>query len=294
MTHYSTGSTDGRTRRLVVAGVDGSPSSRHALQWALDEGVRLDADVEAVTAWHGLTPGWYPDHVVPEGHEATTVELEARQALDDTCNVLQLARPIAVHPLRRVVLEGDPAAVLLARAEHAELLVLGRRGHRPAGPHLGSVVDGCTRRAPCPVAVVPLSDRAGTARVVVGVDGSPGSRVALDWAGREARRRQARLEVVLAVVPSHARDTGRAQHALNTLVDEVLSEQAGNVIRRVCIDHAVPALLDAAARADVVVVGSRGLGAVRSLVLGSVSNAVVRSAPCTTVVVPDVACDGQL
>ena len=180
-----TGNTKAESRPLVVVGVDGSLSSRRALQWAIDEGTRLGAEVEAVTAWHGLTPGWYPDHVLPEGEETTSVGLAAREALDNACNSLLLERPIAFLPLRRVAAEGAPVAVLLERAERADLLVLGRRRHRLSGPRLGSVIDSCTRRASCPVAVVPLADRAGTGRVVVGVDGSQGSKLPLP--GRDER-----------------------------------------------------------------------------------------------------------
>lgn len=277
------------SRPLVVIGVDGSLSSRHALQWALDEGTLLDADIEAVTAWHGLAPGWYPDHVVPEGADATSLEVAARQTLEDTCNTLLLERPRAVLPLRRVAIEGPPATVLLARSEHADLLVLGRRHYRTNAPRPGSVVDTCTRRAPCPVAVVPMADRGGTSRVVVGVDGSPGSKRALAWAGREAQRRHSRLEAI--VVTTSARDEVHALHALDQWVKEVLGDQAGSVVRRVGCDHPVPELLDAAAQADMIVVGSRGLGAVFSLMLGSVSRALVNQSPCTTVVVPAVARD---
>jgi len=286
-TESLTGDSKADSPPLVVVGVDGSLSSRRALQWALDEGTRLGADVEAVLAWHGLTPGWYPDHVVPDGHQITSVEVAAHQALDQTCNTVLLERPMAVVALHRLAVEGPPAMALLARAEHADLLVLGRRRYRPSGPRPGSVVDSCTRRAPCPVAVVPLADRAGTGRVVVGVDGSPGSKRALAWAGREAQRRHSRLEAI--VVTTSARDEDRAEHALDQWVKEVLGDRSARVVRRVGCDHPVAGLLDAAAQADIIVVGSRGLGAVSSLMLGSVSRALVNQSPCTTVVVPATA-----
>jgi len=281
-----TGSRKPDARPLVVVGVDGSPASRHALQWALGEGTSRGAGVEAVITWHGLSPAWYPDHVVPEGHEPTSVEMAARHLLDSTCNTLLLERPIATVPLSRVVAEGAPAATLLARADHADLLVLGRRHYRPSGPRPGSVIDACTRGAPCPVAVVPLADRAGTGRLVVGVDGSPGSKSALAWAGREAQRRHGRLEAIMVVDSSGARHELEARRTLDQCVDEVLADQAQHVVRTISCDHPVAGLLDSAAHADLIVVGSRGLGAVRSLLLGSVSRALVNQSPCVTVVVP--------
>ena len=95
------------------------------------------------------------------------------------------------------------------------------------------------------------------------------------------------------MVTTSAHDDVRALHTLDEWVDEVLGDQASSVVRGVSCDHPVPALLDAAAQADMIVVGSRGLGAVSSLMLGSVSRALVNQSPCTTVVVPVGGHDGR-
>lgn len=139
-----------------------------------------------------------------------------------------------------------------------------------------------------------------TSRVVVGIDGSEGSARALRFAHEEARLRGARLDVVLAWgllsqpgVPEGGRidpgfDTADAQAFVERFVGEVLGAEPGVDVHPVPVcDLPAAALLDQAAGADLVVVGARGLGGFRGLLLGSVSQQVVQHAPCPVAVVPD-------
>jgi nucleotide-binding universal stress UspA family protein len=141
------------------------------------------------------------------------------------------------------------------------------------------------------------------ARIVVGVDGSTGSRRALAWAVEEARYRgdevvaatvfvytSVGMAIAIEVVPTPARsveevreDTARMLHRV---VDEVVGETDVKIIEEVA--EGVPArrLIELATGADMIVVGSRGLGGFRGLLLGSVSQQVVHHAPCPVVVVP--------
>jgi nucleotide-binding universal stress UspA family protein len=121
-------------------------------------------------------------------------------------------------------------------------------------------------------------------RVVVGVDGSAGARAALLWAAAEAMRRGARLEVV------HAWMAVGAQQAATKVADDAASTAALiyptlDVVTSTPQIAAAQALLEAGVGADVLVVGPRGLGGFRGLLLGSVSHQCIEHAPCPVVVV---------
>jgi nucleotide-binding universal stress UspA family protein len=139
-------------------------------------------------------------------------------------------------------------------------------------------------------------------RIVVGTDGSEGSRAALRWAGAEARLRGATLDVVLAweyptsmVYPSHGTftppQTDMEGAAIATvqkvLADEGIASGDGIELRESIVhDAPAPALLHASQDADLLVVGSRGQGAFVGMLLGSVSQHCVTHATCPVVVVP--------
>ncbi|MFJ6054346.1 universal stress protein [Streptomyces sp. NPDC092307] len=129
--------------------------------------------------------------------------------------------------------------------------------------------------------------------LVVGVDGSPQSRAAADWAAREAVRRDLPLHVVHAWLwqPLTApivqdRDT-EARRA-----DDVLKEVEGELTHRyprlaltaeVLSDAPVPALLHAAKDAEMLVIGTRGHGALVGFLLGSYGRQVIAAAECPVV-----------
>lgn len=134
-------------------------------------------------------------------------------------------------------------------------------------------------------------------RVIVGSDGSESSRRALRWAAEEARYRGAVLEVVHAWTllgqPNDGTfDPNYGEAEARQLLDGEL-EGLGDALdgveveRTVVCDLGAPALLDAGKRADLLVVGSRGRGGFRGLLLGSVSSQVVQHAPCPVAIIPD-------
>lgn len=148
-----------------------------------------------------------------------------------------------------------------------------------------------------------MTDAAGTTRgrTVVGVDGSPGGRAALVWALEDAARRGAPLEVVsafpiqLTVSDPFLLDGGQLETVrADTLeraraqVEEVRAETGRTDVPVDVLAVAgppAPMLLAASEDADLLVVGSRGRGAVRSLVLGSVALSCVTRTRVPTVVV---------
>jgi nucleotide-binding universal stress UspA family protein len=139
-------------------------------------------------------------------------------------------------------------------------------------------------------------------RIIVGVDGSAGAAHALRWAQAEAARRNWSVTAVLAwgyLDQHHAVATegfdpdytaADAERALDTYVqDAVGADSAGAVHRHVVSDLAPRALLTAATASDLLVVGARGLGGFRGLLLGSVSRRCLHEAPCAVAVIrPDV------
>jgi nucleotide-binding universal stress UspA family protein len=124
--------------------------------------------------------------------------------------------------------------------------------------------------------------------VVVGTDGSPAGRAAVDWAADEAARRGLPLRLVHASVWGAYEGEGRP------LTDAVVREAAERVRRRrpgvevaarVLLGEPEPTLLDEGDTASVLVLGSRTLGAVAKALLGAVSLPVVARARCPVVVV---------
>ncbi|MFD5465660.1 universal stress protein [Kitasatospora sp. NPDC127059] len=140
-------------------------------------------------------------------------------------------------------------------------------------------------------------ESARSARIVVGVDGSPASRAALRWAVRQAELTGAAVDAVIAwqypvgygspsaVVP----DFDFARNARQGLAETVAEATAGapqvEVRQQVVQDHPAAALLDAAATADLLVLGNRGHGGFTEALLGSVSQHCVHHARCPVVVV---------
>ena len=135
-----------------------------------------------------------------------------------------------------------------------------------------------------------------TRRVVVGVDGSEGSRRALRRAAVEAIAHQATLVVVMAwglfdqpgdgsFDPHY--DAGRARDALQRIVDDEVAPSHPEAVLQAVNDLPARALLEAGRGAWLLVVGSRGLGGFQGLLLGSVSQQVVHHAECPVLVVPE-------
>jgi nucleotide-binding universal stress UspA family protein len=147
-----------------------------------------------------------------------------------------------------------------------------------------------------------MSALARNGLIVVGVDGSEGAKAALRFALAEARLRHATLRVVhtwepgaagvsgIAGFSSAGLDLGElrrgAEAALDAVVHEVVPRDGGvRVERRVSEGAPAAVLVDESRDADLLVVGSRGLGGFAGLVLGSVSRDCAHRAACPVVIV---------
>jgi nucleotide-binding universal stress UspA family protein len=187
--------------------------------------------------------------------------------------------------------EGRPVPVLLAAAQDAELLVVGSRGRGGIrSALLGSVAVHCVSHASCPVIVVHGDARARErGSVVVGVDGSEGSRTALVAAVDAAARSATDVDVVACyqradywtdlgalVVPGVEQLRADLERHVEEQVGGVLAERGdGDALPAVSIHvvegYAGDVLIERSRDARLLVVGSRGHGAVRGLLLGSVA-----------------------
>jgi nucleotide-binding universal stress UspA family protein len=148
-------------------------------------------------------------------------------------------------------------------------------------------------------------------RIVVGVDGSETAKLAAHWAAEEARLRGATLELVSAwELPTYVYAYGygyavftdelmkdlrkNAEDTLAALLQEIRT-RAGEVKleTRTVEGQAARVLLDASKDADLLVVGSRGLGGFRELLLGSVSQQCAQHSLCPVVIVRHVRTDAN-
>lgn len=134
----------------VVVGVDGSAASVCALVAGLSDARSRGLAVEVVTAWSWRDPGHRDGGFVLS-------RAARRRALRAQSAVMARAARVggALPPVTGVIVEGNPADVLVRAAEGAALLVLGS-AVRPGGEERSrpTVREECQRSAACPVLVV--------------------------------------------------------------------------------------------------------------------------------------------
>lgn len=281
--------------RVVVA-FDGSAPSRAALQVAIDEAVGRGTPLHLVTAI---------DVLATPTPSAAAYSMTARRAVQDAATSAQgLLGPDRVTTS---IETGAPSAVVLGACRPGDLLVVGSHGHRPvARMLLGSTSTALATHATCPVMVVRGSPQRPDARVLVGVDGSATSADAVRLAADEAARRGVPLRAVIAVPPVvdamgfvSGPDEPMLQEARAVLGESLAglhTDHPDLTIECLLVQtHPVEALMRHASGAQLVVVGTRGRGGVRSMLMGSVSREMLQRAPCTVAVVhPLMTADGHV
>lgn len=217
-------------------------------------------------------------------------------------------------PVEVRVFEDSTAARGLARAIdelEPELVVVGAtsRGERGA-LLLGTTAGRVIRVSACPVAVVPRGytrPENGVQVVCAAYTRTPEGEDALRAAASLARSGRVALRVIHVVEPKHMQEEAHrlmaeqhhavgaeSQYAARTRLDieaqtrAAVAEAAGDLDADVdlMIDEPVRALAAASAHVDLLVMGSRGLGPRRSVVLGSVSRRVIERAACPVIVIP--------
>jgi nucleotide-binding universal stress UspA family protein len=285
------------SRRPVVVGIDGSESALRAVGWAAEEAGRRGAVLRLVQACEVLT-GYAP--LVVDWHALhMAVADRGREWLDRARTAAEEAVPgLRVHTALELT---PPVPTLIKESREAALLVLGSRGLGGfTGLVLGSTSVEVSGRAHCPVVVVRDAAAAPDGPVVVGVDGTPVGEAAIAFAFAEASARDADLVAVhawsdLVLEAAYLGDAAALDFAVfEQRAEEILAERlAGwqekypevHVTREIVRDRPTGTLLRHGEHARLLVVGSRGRGGFRGLLLGSTSQHLLHHAACPVAVV---------
>ncbi|GGX74160.1 universal stress protein [Streptomyces hiroshimensis] len=283
----------------LVVGVDGSDGSLDALDWAVDEAVRLGLPLRVVHSslwerYEGPASSFgteRPADAIMAEHVIGSAEQRARQR----------APELEVHA---TVVPEDAVEALVKESREAAALVTGSSGRGVIkGLLLGSVSLAVAGRADCPVTVVrgeQRNVRGMSGQVVVGVGEADEAASAVRYALREAKARGCELQAVrtwrcpqpstdvLAVLD----DTARAyEEAATAVLDEVLSDAQSEypdvTVRRTVLEgppHRM--LLGPAAEADLLVLGTTRRQGHLGLQLGRVSHTALHHSSCPVAVVP--------
>jgi nucleotide-binding universal stress UspA family protein len=284
---------------FVIAGVDGSDRSRDAIVLAQRIAAVLEAQLLAVYV--------YPIDEVA-GYLAAGSLPEVRRLLHDAAEVAharvrELASEMGVDEVRlRTASSGAAGLHAVAVEEDAQLVVLGSSersglGRVFPGPTAARLLSG----SPVAVAVAPVgyADQPDRGAVGCGYDGSPAAHEALKWAADFARLGRRPLRVIAVqrrLAFGHVGATGtfgtksandelRAGLAAN-LAQEVAALPTELVESEILEGDPAQTLAESSTGLALLVLGSRGYGPVRSVLLGSVSAGVAHTAACPVLVVP--------
>jgi nucleotide-binding universal stress UspA family protein len=271
------------SRHPIVVGYDGSLQSRDALSLGVAL-ARATGDPLLLVCAHAA------------GDVAG-----ARAVLERVFDLRHMAVPRDAE--RRAIPGRSAAAALqkLAEAEHPCAVVLGSYHNGPLGRVLAaSVAERLLHESPCPVAVAPRGmshhPPAHLRTVCAGFDGGPESWSALQHAAQIAASANARLRILTVLEPLRSPAPALAKHRAAEQRQQAeleLDRAAESVSQRVRPEKRLiqgePAQVLAQEEehdVDLLVLGSRGYGPVRRVLLGGVSTALVRSARCPVMVVP--------
>lgn len=280
----------------VLVGVDGSPGSELAVDWAAAK-ADVFGSVRPVAAFHmdalsdGIAlPSLYQqvEKLLSEGASATLIK-----SLEDKYpDLLE----------RSTVIEGYAGPALVRASTGERMLVVGSRGRSAlAETLLGSVTSYCVKHSKVPVAVIPEGTPTDGPldHLVVGIDGSENSAAALRWAlthvsenGRvTALNAWMPAPWVMEMIPPTPEMAANAEAMVDHLVKDVLATFDRNIST---VNVSVEAelgdprtkLAAAAAEADLLVVGARGHRGVTHLLVGSCTTSLIHHPTVATVVVP--------
>ncbi|WP_216207307.1 universal stress protein [Amycolatopsis aidingensis] len=297
--------TDIATRRLILVGVDGSPSAQHAVRWAALEARRRQAPLCLFHACYVPPTTPYVPVSLPRSYRDALLE-QGREWLVEAERVAVRAAPEV--PVRTDLRIGQAAEQLIHESASAGLVVLGSRGLGGfSGLLVGSTAVALAAHGHCPVVVVRgrTLDAAPpeSGPVVVGVDGSPASEAAVGFAFEAAGSRGVPLVAVHTWNDLTMGDTW-AVAPLGLDYDRIAEDERGllaerlagwqekypevELVQHTIKDRPVRGLLTQAEGAQLIVVGSRGLGGLRGMFMGSTSQALLHHSECPVAVVrPD-------
>jgi nucleotide-binding universal stress UspA family protein len=277
----------------ILVATDGSEPATAAVTWAADEAILWRRALRIV---HVAGPGGLE---VPFGEVAGLAEAVSR----DGEQILAAAAEVAGKRAPGVRIEtralaGAIAPTLIEEAEGASETVIGSRGRGGfTGLLLGSVSLGVAGHAPGPVVVVREPQPPPHGVIVVGFDLSAHAEITMAYAMEQARVRGASVKAVhawqLPISPAMVEYADLTQaaleaesHAASQALVPWRERYPGVPLEEVLVPgHPVPAIVEAAESADLVVVGSRGHGGLLATVLGSVGQGVLHGVSCPVAVV---------
>ena len=282
----------------ILIGVDGSERSEDAVAFGRALALAADAPVTLAMAHRSE-----PRRPGAEEHEEF-LRNDAERTLVRLVAMLDDVRDVELRPL---VVNTSPAHALHATAEeeHAGIIVVGSSHTGRLGRVLpGSTAERLLHGAPCPVAVVPLGYRthATPAHPVIGCAYRPTTdgAAALGAAEELALALSASLRVMQVIEPlAHLYDGGEMPFNLPEINASMYADTERSLVQRVArlsanlesegtLHSGRPAdvLIALSETVDLMVIGSRGYGPLKAVLLGGVSGQVIRSAACPVVVVP--------
>jgi nucleotide-binding universal stress UspA family protein len=282
--------SDSIERPGIAVGVDGSPASRVAVEWAARDAAMRNVPLTLVHVANGVVAPWSRTPL-PTGFGKWQQE-RGRKFIDDAIMVANEAtKRTGRVQVRTEVYYSAVVPTLVDISKYVEMMVVGSRGQGAFGSLLGSVSAGLVQHAHCPVAVIhdgdPLMPHPAEAPVLVGIDGSPVSELATEIAFDEASRRHVELIALHAWSDTRVLDfPGMDWSTMRSSEDEVLSERLAGwqerypdvkVHREVVCDRPARQLIEHSEAAQLLIVGSHGRGGFGGMLLGSVSAAVVQS-----------------
>jgi nucleotide-binding universal stress UspA family protein len=282
----------------IIVGADGSPHSLQAVECAVDEAVLRRAPLRIV---HAVAPWLYDKNVDPRLVAVREWLLAGGQEVIDGAVEAARERAPALDVAGEVV-PGGASRALLDRARDASLIVIVSHGvGTVAGLLLGSTALQVVAHTPVPAVVVRHVEPVVRQEIAIGIDGFPIGEPALAFAFEEASMRGARLRAVHVWSDPGATGLGgktplvynpetvAAEHMrrLNDALT-IWRDKYPDVEVDTEIVHGRPVriLAGVSARADLLVVGTRGHGGFAGLLLGSVSHGLLHHAHCPLAVVP--------
>lgn len=266
----------GLVKKQILVGVDGASVGSTAADWAAERARALGLQLNLV---HAVPEPWaFPEKALHENAIA-----QAKDLLNS-----ESARISAQIPALDVVTTlgaGEPSESMRRLSADAEMVVVGT-DRRPDnhGEGFGSVSFQIAIISHCAVAIVPAPSKHESSGVVVGVDGSRDSELAVECAADEALRMEQELVILHAGGGHDPAPSGRPV-LLSESVQGLRERRPGLVVREILdLDRApAEALLHASARARLLVIGCKGRGGARVLV-GSVAQHVLLNVQCPTLI----------
>lgn len=261
----------------IVVGVDGTERSADAVTFASQLARRARAELLLACAYP------YDDAAA---HMDTRHRQDLREKAQATLDQVIRLVDYGVPTTTRTIADRSPARALhtLACHERASLLVIGSSHRGSVGRvFAGTTAERLLHGAPCPVAVVPHGAQGRDLRIiVVGWDASPEAAAAAAAATAVARPGGAELRIVEVVAAGGRGPEQEAalQRLIGGLPDEIHAEHV------LLEGEPATGLAAETESADLLVLGSRGYGPHRAVLLGSVSGRIVRTAACPVIVVP--------